>query len=134
MEHEKDGGKTTLLVGAKEGHDGAGLFIGKRNLWLLAGGALGALAALSFEKVSPKVRPVAVGAVKEGYAFKEWLAAKAERVKEDVEDIVAEGVHQYHRDLDASADAVKREKAILDRIEKCVDERRARMSQEKEEG
>ncbi|BCS53187.1 hypothetical protein [Geobacter sp. SVR] len=129
MEHEK--AEHAEKKGEKERYPG--LFVGKRNLWLLAGGAVGALAALSLEKLSPKVRPTAVGVVKEGYAFKEWIAAKAERVKEDVEDIVAEGIHNYHSDLEASADAVRREKEILDRIGKCVDERRAKMSRDKGE-
>ncbi len=104
-----------------------GLHVGKKDLWLLAGGALGALAFLGLGKAARTVRPAAVGAVKEGYAFKEWLAGKAEKLKEDVEDIVAEGVHQYREDLTASADAVKREKDVLEKIEKVVEEKLARM-------
>lgn len=111
-----------------------GLHLKKRDLWLVAGGALGALAALGIGKMSGKVRPAAVGAVREGYAFKEWLAGKAERVKEDVEDIVAEGVHQYHSNLSASADSVKREKNILEKIEKLVDQKLAKMKAEQGEG
>lgn len=108
-----------------------GLHLKKRDLWLLAGGALGALAALGLGKVSGNVRPAAVSAVREGYAFKEWLAGKAEKVKEDVEDIVAEGVHQYNKDLSATADTVKREKEILEKIEKIVEEKLAKMKPEK---
>jgi hypothetical protein len=105
----------------------------KRDLWLLAGGALGALAALGIGKMSAKVRPSAVSAVREGYAFKEWLAGKAEKVKEDVEDIVAEGVHQYQKDLAATAETVKREKDILEKIEKVVEEKLAKMKPEQGE-
>ena len=112
----------------------AGIHIGKRDLWLLAGGALGALAALGLGKATKKIRPVAVGAVREGYAFKEWLAGKAEKVKEDVEDIMAEGVHQYQQDLSTAADTVKREKEVLEKIEKMVEEKLAKMKPEKEEG
>ena len=110
-----------------------GIHVKKRDLWLLAGGALGALAALGLGKISGKVRPSAVSAVREGYAFKEWLAGKAEKVKEDVEDIVAEGVHQYQKDLAATAETVKREKDILEKIEKVVEEKMSKMKPEQEE-
>jgi len=111
----------------KNGKGFDGLHVGKKDLWMLAGGALGALAFLGLSKASQKVRPAAVGIVKEGYAFKEWVAGKAEKLKEDVEDIVAEGVHQYQEDLSTSADAVQREKTILEKIEKVVEEKLARM-------
>ncbi|WP_226377606.1 hypothetical protein [Citrifermentans bremense] len=111
-----------------------GLHLKKRDLWLVAGGALGALAALGLGKVSSKVRPAAVGAVREGYAFKEWMAGKAEKVKEDVEDIVAEGVHQYHSNVAATADSVRREKDVLEKIEKMVEEKLAKMKTEQGEG
>lgn len=104
-----------------------GIHIGKQDLWMLAGGALGALALLGLGKATQKIRPAAVGAVKEGYAFKEWVTGQAEKLKEDVEDIVAEGIYQYQEDLTASADAVKREKEILEKIEKVVEKKRARM-------
>lgn len=111
-----------------------GIHLKKRDLWLVAGGALGALAMLGLGKVSKKVRPAAVGAVREGYAFKEWLAGKAEKAKEDVEDIVAEGVYQYKTDLAATADSVQREKTILEKIEKVVEEKLAKMKPEQGEG
>lgn len=111
-----------------------GLHIGKRSLWLMGSGALGALAALSFDKLTGKVRPAAVGVVKEGYAFKEWVAGKFEKAREDVEDIVAEAVYEYQRDLQAGADAIKREKELLEKIEKLVEQRLAKIKPEKEEG
>ncbi len=123
-EYGKEGGKGKM----------EGIHVKKRDLWLVAGGALGALAALGLGKISGKVRPAAVGAVREGYAFKEWLAGKAEKVKEDVEDIVAEGVHQYQEGLAATADTVKREKDILEKIEKVVEEKLAKMKPEQGEG
>jgi hypothetical protein len=110
-----------------------GFQVKKRDLWLVAGGALGALAALGLGKLSTKVRPSAVSAVREGYAFKEWLAGKAEKVKEDMEDIVAEGVHQYQNDLAATAETVQREKSILEKIEKVVEEKLAKMKPEQGE-
>ena len=113
-----------------EGMKMEGIHLKKRDLWLVAGGALGALAALGLGKMTTRVRPAAVGAVREGYAFKEWLAGKAEKVKEDVEDIVAEGVHQYQSDLAATADTVKREKDILEKIERVVEEKLAKIKPE----
>ncbi|MBI4765808.1 MAG: hypothetical protein HY787_14615 [Deltaproteobacteria bacterium] len=109
------------------------IHVKKRNLWLVAGGAFGALAALGLGKVSGKIRPTAVSVVREGYAFKEWLAGKAEKVKEDVEDIVAEGVHQYKQDLATMADTVKREKEILEKIDKLVEEKLAKLKPEQPE-
>lgn len=128
-EHEKaaqpEGNRYEMAKQEKKGVDG--LHLGKRDLWLVAGGALGALAFLGLSKASQKVRPAAVGVVKEGYAFKEWVAGKAEKIKEDVEDIVAEGVHQYREDLSASADTVQREKSVLEKLEKAVADKLARM-------
>ena len=117
-----------------EGMKMEGLHLKKRDLWLVAGGALGAIAALGLGKLSAKARPAAVGAVREGYAFKEWLAGKAEKAKEDVEDIVAEGVHQYHSNLAATSESVQREKGILEKIEKLVDSKLAKMKSEQGEG
>ena len=110
-----------------EKHHAGGIHIGKHDLWMLAGGAVGALALLGLGKATQKMRPAAVGAVKEGYAFKEWISGKAEKFKEDVEDIVAEGVHQYQEDLTSTAGAVKREKNNLEKIEKIVEEKLAKM-------
>ena len=129
MEHHEG---TELLESGKKGKDiVGGIHIGKQDLWMLAGGALGALALLGLGKASQKVRPVAVGAVREGYAFKEWVTGKAEKLKEDVEDIVAEGVHQYQADLTSTADAVKREKRILEKIETIVEEKLSKFKSEK---
>ena len=129
MEHH-DGKE--LMESEKKGKDiVGGIHIGKQDLWMLAGGALGALALLGLGKASQKVRPAAVGAVREGYAFKEWLTGKAEKLKEDMEDIVAEGVHEYQKDLTSSADAVKREKGILEKIEKIVEEKLSKIKSEK---
>lgn len=125
MEHHD--GTEQMEKGRKGKEIAGGIHIGKQDLWMLAGGALGALALLGLGKASQKIRPVAVGAVKEGYAFKEWVTGKAERLKEDVEDIVAEGVHQYRSNLTSTADAVKREKDILEKIEKVVEAKLARM-------
>lgn len=132
MAHEEkhEGGED--VKGGKDAM--GGIHIGRKDLWLVAGGALGALALLGLGKASKKVRPAAVGAVREGYAFKEWLAGKAEKLKEDVEDIVAEGVHQYHQDSAATADTVRKEKDILEKIEKVVEEKLARVKTGQGEG
>ncbi len=109
-----------------------GYHVSKRALWTLAGGALGALAMPVLGKVFGSARPVVVSAIKEGYGFKEWLVGKVERAKEDVQDVVAEGIYSYHQELNATAEAVKREKEILEKVEKLVEERLAKASVKKE--
>jgi len=111
---------------------GEGIFISKKSLKLVASGAIGALAAIGIGKALKKVRPAVVGAVKEGYAFKEWVAEKIERAKEDVEDIVAEAKYAYYKDIEATEEAVKKEKEILEKVEKAVEKKISR--KKKEEG
>jgi hypothetical protein len=120
---EKDQNKAKIK---EDMHMGEGIFISKKSLWLVAGGALGALAAIGIGKASKKIKPALVGAVKEGYAFKEWAAGKIDRVKEDVEDIVAEAKHAYHKDIEATEDAVKKEKEILQKAEEAVAKKAAK--------
>jgi hypothetical protein len=102
-----------------------GIHVRKKSLWMMAGGVVGALAVLGFGKAFRAVRPVAVSALKESYGFKEWLGGKVEAAKEDMEDVVAEAIFSYHKDLAATADVVRREKEILDKIEKVVKGRSA---------
>ena len=132
--YDKGGSSMGYGEEKREGYKLDGFHMRKRDLWLVAGGALGALAALGLGKISGKVRPAAVGAVREGYAFKEWLAGKAEKAKEDMEDIYAEGVHQYHSGLSASSESVKREKDILEKIERMIEEKLAKMKPEQQGG
>ncbi|MBZ0157824.1 MAG: hypothetical protein K8I29_16635 [Alphaproteobacteria bacterium] len=131
-EKGKEGGEEREGEGYSVGKEG--YFISKRSIWLLAGGALGALAALTLGKAVRKARPAVVGAVKEGYAFKEWVAGKTEGIKEDMEDIVAEAKHSYHKDLDVSSGAVKREKEVLQKIEKEVEKRKTKRASGSREG
>lgn len=134
---EKEKGRKEMGYGEEKGEGyklGDGFHMKKRDLWLVAGGALGALAALGLGKISGKIRPAAVGTVREGYAFKEWLAGKAEKVKEDMEDIYAEGVHQYHSNVAATSDSVKRERDILEKLDKMIDAKLAKMRPEPGEG
>lgn len=105
----------------KGDHMKDGIYISKRSLWLIAGSALGALAALGIGKASKKIKPAVVGAVKECYAFKEWVTGKYERAKEDIEDIVAEAKHAYYKDLEVTAEAIKKEKEILEQVEKAIE-------------
>lgn len=110
-----------------------GVYISKKSLWLMAGGALGALAAIGIGKASKKIKPALVGAVKEGYAFKEWAAGKIETVKEDIEDIVAEAKHAYYKDIEATEEAIQKEKEILQRLEKEVGKKTVKKKAKKEE-
>lgn len=100
----------------------SGFFISKRSLWFMAGGALGALAAIGIGKLSKKMRPAAVGVTKEGLAFKEWLIANYEKVKEDMEDIVAEAKHAHQKDLETTTETEKKEEDILKKVEQMVEE------------
>lgn len=109
----------------------AGIHFSKKDLYMAAGGAAGVLALLGLGRFAGRMRPLAVGAVREGYAFKEWVAGKVETVKEDVEDIVAEGVHRYREDVETAADTVRREKDILEKVGKLVEDRLARLNVEK---
>lgn len=110
-----------------------GVYISKKSLWLMACGALGALAAIGIGKASKKIKPALVGAVKEGYAFKEWAAGKIETVKEDIEDIVAEAKHAYYKDIEATEEAIQKEKEILQRLEKEVGKKTVKKKAKKEE-
>lgn len=111
----------------------SGLFISKQSLWFMAGGAMGALAAIGISKLSKKIRPAAVGVTKEGLAFKEWLIANYEKVKEDIEDIVAEAKHAHQKDLETTAETVKKEEDMLRKVEQMVEEILKRRSEKKEE-
>lgn len=116
---EKIEGKNTENEGG--GHM-SGFFISKRSLWFMAGGALGAIAAIGIGKLSKKIRPAAVGVTKEGLAFKEWLIANYEKVKEDMEDIVAEAKHAHLKDQEATTGTEKKEEDILRKVEQMVEE------------
>ena len=127
---ERVGNKNTENEG---GRYMGGHFISKRSLWFMAGGALGALAVIGFGKLSKKIKPTAVGVVKEGYAFSEWLMAKCEKAKEDIEDIVAEAKHAHQKDIEKTAETVKKEEELLRRVEEKV-EQILRQRSKKEEG
>ncbi|MBI5443039.1 MAG: hypothetical protein HY900_17715 [Deltaproteobacteria bacterium] len=106
----------------------------RKNLGLMASGAGGALALLALPALIRRTRACLVGVVREGYAFKEWVAGRGEELKEEVEDVVAEGVHQYEADLAASAEKVEREREILEGIERIAQERLSKIRPEKTEG
>jgi membrane-bound lytic murein transglycosylase B len=109
-----------------------GYVVSTRSVRLIVGGALGALAALCIGKTSARIRPTVVGAVKEGYAFKEWVAGKCEKAREDIEDIVAEAKHAHYSDLKVTSETLSKEKEILQKIEETVNRRMARNESEKE--
>lgn len=64
--------------------------------------------------------------------FKEWVAEKFERAKEDVEDIAAEAKYAYHKDLEATQEAVKKEKEILEKVEKAAEKKASRKKAKEE--
>ena len=106
-----------------------GLFTNKNALLLMAGGALGALGLMALGKTGNKMRPAAVEAVKEGMAFKEWFATRFEKIKEDFEDIVAEGAYEHESEEAAEADLRSREDELLAKIEKMIDAKLANVKQ-----
>jgi hypothetical protein len=131
IEDNKDDNRENSGYAQGKGPDGEkvqlldGVNVSKRALWLMAGGAVGALAVLGLGRAFNAVRPMAVGALKEGYGFKEWMAGKLEAAKEDIEDIVAEAVFSYQKDVAAAADVATREKELLARVEKLVEQKMA---------
>jgi hypothetical protein len=110
-----------------------GLFLDNRTLRLMAGGAMGAMAAMSLGGVFNRLRPAMVSAVREGYGFAEWLAAKAEKAKEDVEDIAAEAVYGHHQDKMAAAEVERRERELQEAVERLVEQKLAKMKFENKE-
>lgn len=101
----------------------SGLFLSNRNLYLMLGGALGTLAVKALAKHSDTWRPAALGAVKEGIAFKEWLATRLETFKEEVEDMVAEAEVAYQADAAGEMDFAEKEREILEQLAKLIDKR-----------
>lgn len=53
------------------------------------------------------------------------MAGKLEAAKEDIEDVVAEAVFSYQKDVAAAADVAMREKELLARVEKLVEQKTA---------
>lgn len=93
------------------------------NIWYSLGGAAGTLAFLSLGKLVAPIKPFLVGSMKEGYAFKEWLATKYDLTKEDLEDIAAEAKQAYEDELAEAAQDVAKEKEILAKIETIIKKR-----------
>lgn len=110
-----------------------GIFIPKRTLWLMAGGAIGALAVIGISKKFDKIKPAVIGAIKEGYAFKEWVTEKYEKTKEGIEDIAAEARHDHYKDLEATQETVKREKDIIEKLGTAVGKKVAQKRGKKKE-
>lgn len=95
------------------------LLTGKNALLLMAGGALGTLGLLALAK-SDAVRPLLVGAAKEGVSFKEWLAANFEKAKEDLEDIIAEGAYEHESEAAAEGELKDREAELIAKVEELL--------------
>jgi hypothetical protein len=50
------------------------------------------------------------------------LIANYEKVKEDVDDIVAEAKHAHQKDVEKTAETVKKEEELLRRVEEKVEQ------------
>lgn len=102
----------------------SGVFCLTRGLLVAAGGALGAVATLGLAR---KIRPAAVDTVREGYALKEWVSEKFGRVKGDIDSLIDEAVREYRTKKEAGANTADVEKELLEKIDKLIQERLARM-------
>lgn len=106
-------------------------FLTEKAVIYTLGGAAAALGALNAGKVLQKYKPAIVGGCKETYAFKDWLCGQFEALKEDVEDIKAESLHEYYAELEAANDSEKMEKKIWGQLEELIAAKKA--TSEKEE-
>jgi hypothetical protein len=104
----------------------SGLFLSSRNLYLMLGGAAATLALKGLGRYSDRWRPAAVSTVKEGIAFKEWLATGTERFKEELDDLVAEAAVAYQTEEASDETVEERERKILEQLSQVIDERLGR--------
>ena len=109
----------------------SGLFLSNRNLYFMLGGALATLGVKALARHSDKWRPAAVSTVKEGIAFKEWMATGAEKFKEDLEDLVAEATVAYQSEAAASETFEDREREVLEKLSQLIDARLAQVGGKK---
>lgn len=109
----------------------SGLFCGTKGLMAVAGGAIGAVATLGFGRLAQMLRPTAVGAVREGYALKEWATGKFDVVKRSVDSLMEEAIQDYERKKETSADKSRMEKDLLEKIDKVIQERLSRIQAER---
>lgn len=98
------------------------------KLSLVGGGALGALAFLLAMKYAHPLKPAMAGILKEAYGFKEWLLGNVESFTADVEDAAAEAKHAYQQEqeLEKHLDLLLKDKALLEKIIKMLQEKAAK--------
>jgi len=107
--------------------------IEKAALRLILGGAVGTGALLNLGKALQTFKPAIINVAKEGYAFKDWVSGRFESLKEDMEDITAESLHEYYAELETNSESLQREKKIWEQMELLIAEKQAARTA-KEEG
>lgn len=110
------------------------LKVEKRGLFYVLGGALSALAFLSLGKILEKGKGKLVTLAKEGIAFKEWVGAKTDELKETVEDIIAEAKYLYVEEQEELSQILRREKELLESLEKQLAKKRETSETERKGG
>ena len=100
----------------------------RQTLYLVGGGALGALAFLLAMKYSHPLKPAMAGILKEAYGFKEWLLGNVEGFTADVEDAAAEAKHTYQQEqeLEKQLELLLKDKAMLEKIIQMLQSRRGK--------
>lgn len=97
--------------------------LSRKRLKYFLSGSVGALGFLLLGKLLERGKPYLKELVKEGLSFKEWLEGKVEEILEDAEDIVAEAKYNYYQDTQKSKEFIKREKEILEKLEKLLEKK-----------
>lgn len=111
------------------------LRIEKRSLFYVLGGALGALGFMYLGKILERNKDRLVGLAKEGIAFKEWVGAKTDEIRETLEDIFAEAKYQYVEEREELSQILKKERELLESLEKHLTKRaQTKETEIKEEG
>lgn len=98
----------------------------RRSLFYVLGGALGALGFLVLGRVLERGKPQFVGMAKEIVSFSEWLAGKFDEIKENFEDIVAEGKFAHVSEKSDLAEILEREEKLIKTLESLLKEKEER--------
>ncbi|PCI27349.1 MAG: hypothetical protein COB67_08710 [SAR324 cluster bacterium] len=101
------------------------LLLGNQAIKLSLYGAAGTIATLNSGKLLQKMKPGIVVTMKESMAFKDWFMGKVDSLKEDVEDITAESLHEYYKELETSSEALAKEKEIWSKLEALIAQKSA---------
>ena len=93
----------------------------QNTVWAGLGG-LAALGFLALTRTAQGMKPAVKAAMKEGYAFKEWLLTRAEHLRADLPDAAAEARHDHDRERDREQllNVLSRDKELLAKVEALI--------------